>query len=163
LGLSGHSQPLVYHSAELRLGDRKIALDFGQQQQNWLDSVHFEDGSSLKEIPHGKGKVFWASHPVELSEDLKASADLYSYVSARLNIAPLFSAPSGLPAGVLAFPNVLADSLLYVFVSDSASDAAINIRDQTTGVQMAFSLPTQHAALVVIGKKERRIVAQYGF
>jgi len=163
LGLSAQIEPLVYHTAELGLGDRKVSLDFGQQQQNWLEFVHFEDGSTLKEISHGKGKIFWAAYPVELSEDLKASGDLYSYVSARLNIAPMFSTTSGLQPGVLAFPTELADSVLYVFVSDSASDAAINIRDQTTGVEVAFSLPTQHAGIAVIGKKERKIVAKYGF
>jgi hypothetical protein len=58
---------------------------------------------------------------------------------------------------------VLADSVLYVLVSDSGNDAAINLRDQATGAQIAFSLPSQHAAIAVIGKKERKVVAKYGF
>ena len=163
LGVSGHIEPLVYHAAELRLGDRKISLDFGQQQQNWLESVRFEDGSTLKEIQHGKGKIFWVAYPVELSEDLKITADVYSYVTSRLNIPPMFTVQSALPAGVLAFPTVLADSVLYVFISDSAEDAAINIRDQATGVQVAFSLPSQHAAIAIVDKKDRKIVGKYGF
>jgi hypothetical protein len=48
-------------------------------------------------------------------------------------------------------------------VSDSAEDASINIRDQATGAPLAFRLLTQHAAIAVIGKKERRVVAKYGF
>jgi len=163
LGMPGHIEPLVYHSAELRLGDRRIALDFGQQQQNWLDSIRFDDRSTLKEIPHGKGRIFWVAYPVELSEDLKGTADLYSYVTSRLNIAPMFSTQSALPSGVLAFPTVLADSVLYVFLSDSSEDTAINVRDQATGVQLAFSLASQHAAIAVIGKKEKKVEAKYGF
>jgi hypothetical protein len=58
---------------------------------------------------------------------------------------------------------VLADSVLYVLVSDSANDAIINLRDQSTGVSLAFSLPAEHAAIAVIGKKEKKILARYGF
>jgi hypothetical protein len=64
---------------------------------------------------------------------------------------------------VLVFPTVLADAVLYVCVSDSADPAAINLRDQTTGVALSFFLPAEHAAIAVIGKREKKIVAKYGF
>jgi len=53
--------------------------------------------------------------------------------------------------------------MLYVFVSDSADDAAINVRDRETGVPITFSLSAQHAALALIGKKEKAVVAKYGY
>jgi len=117
----------------------------------------------LKEIPHGKGCISWVAYPVEIVEDLGSTAELYSFVAARLNIAAPFTAVSPLPSGVLVFPTVLADSTLYVLVSDSDQDAAINIRDQATGAPITFRLPAQHAALAIIGKKEHRVVAKYGF
>lgn len=163
LGLAAHVEPLTYHNATVRLRDRSLSLNFGLQQQNWLDSLHFDDGSSFKETPHGKGLIFWAAYPVELSEDAQATSELYAYVATRLNITPMFSAQSPLPPGVLVFPTVLADSVLYVFVSDSANDTAISLRDQATGVPLAFSLPAEHAAIAVVGKKEKKIVAKYGF
>ena len=163
LGLPAHVEPLTYHSATIRLRDRSLALAFGQQQQNWLDSLRFDDGNTFKEIPHGKGLIFWTAYPVELAENAQATSELYTSVAARLNISPMFSMQSPLPPGVLVFPTVLADSVLYVFVSDSAHDAAINLRDQATGVPLAFSLPAEHAAIAVIGKKEKKIVAKYGF
>jgi hypothetical protein len=163
LGVAAHVETLTYHNAAINLGSRSLELAFGQPQQNWLDSLRFEDGSSLKEIVHGKGRVFWASYPVELSEDLRSTSDLYAYVAARLNLAPMFSQQSPLPPGVLVFPTVLADSVLYVFVSDSANDTNISLRDQATGVPLAFTLPAEHAAIAVVGKKEKKIVARYGF
>ena len=163
LGVKAHTEPLVYHNAELKLGERRISLAFGQQQQNWLDSLHFDDGSTLKEMPHGKGRIYWAVYPVELAEELQSAADLYSFVATRIAIAPPFSPLTPLPAGVLVFPTVMADSVLYVMVSDSDEDAAINLRDQATGAPLALRLPAQHAAIAVIGKKERRVVAKYGF
>ena len=163
LGLAAHVEPLTYHNATVRLADHSLALAFGQPQQNWLDSLRFDDGSSFKEISHGKGRIFWTSYPVELAAELHATSELYAYVATRLNISPMFSEPTPLPPGVLVFPTVLADSVLYVLVSDSANDANISLRDQTTGVPIAFSLPAEHAAIAVIGKKEKKIVAKYGF
>ncbi len=163
LGLQAHVEPLTYHNATVRIGDRSISLAFGQPQQNNLDSLRFEDGSTFKEASHGKGKIFWASYPVELSEDLQSTATLYAFVMARLGIQPMFSLQSPLPPGVLAFPTVLADSVFYVFVSDSANDATINLRDQTTGVTLTFPIRVEHAAIAVIGKNEKRIIAKYGF
>ena len=163
LGIGGRADPLVYHNAELKLGGKSVWLTFGQQQQSWLSLLRFDDGSTLKEIPHGKGRVYWAAYPVELSEDLQSAAELYSFVATRLKITPPFDAVTPVPPGVLVFTTVLADSILYVLVSDSDQDAAINIRDSATGAAFAFRLPAQHAAIAVIGKKEHRVVAQYGF
>jgi len=163
LGLQARVEPLTFHNATILLGKASAPLAFGQMEQNWLDALRFEDGSSLKEIPHGKGRIFWAAYPVELSEDLQATAALYTYVTGRLSLAPGFTLQSPLPAGVLAFPTVLADSVMYVFVSDAATDSAINLRDQTTGALIAFNLPAEHVAIAVIGKKEKKIVAKYGF
>ncbi len=126
-------------------------------------SLRFDDGSTLKEISHGKGQIFWAVYPIELAEDLQSAAELYSFVAAHVSLASPFSPLTPVPPGVLIFPTALEDSILYVMVSDSDQDAAINIRDQATGASLAFRLPAQHAAIAVIGKKERRVVAKYGF
>jgi hypothetical protein len=167
LGLQAQVEPLTYHDASVRLGnrpsDRLLPLTFDPQDQSWLDSLRFDDGTTFKEISHGKGRIFWTSYPVELSENLDSTSDLYAYVANRLNITPLFKQQSPLPEGVLIFPTVMADSALYVMISDSANDSTINLRDLSTGVSLAFTLPREHAAIAVIGKKDKKILARYGF
>ena len=163
LGLRAQAKPLVYHNAEMRLGAHSISLAFAQQQQNWLESLRFEDGVSLKELSRGKGRIFWAAYPVELSEDLQATVDLYSYVASRINLSPPLKSQMPPPRGVLVFPTIFANSIMYVFLSDSAEDAHLSIQDSETGTPIAFTLPAQHAAIAVIGKKERRVIAKYGF
>lgn len=163
VGLAARSEPLVYHNAEVRLGSRSLSLSFGQQQQSWLDSLRFDDGSTMKEITRGKGRLFWVSYPIELADEMQSTADLYTYVASRLNIASTFTTQSPLPQGILVSPTVLSDSVLYVMISDSADDAAIKIRDQATGTALTFTLPAQHAAMAVISKKEKKVVAKYGF
>jgi hypothetical protein len=163
LGIAVTIDPLVYHNSTMLLGSRSITLQFGQQQQNWLESMRFKDGSTFQEVPHGKGRIFWAADPVELSENLQPVADCYAYVANRLGITPMFSAEAPLPEGVLIFPISLADSMLYVLVSDSADDSRIDIRDRLTGVRLTVPLGAEHAALAVVSKKGKRLVARYGF
>jgi hypothetical protein len=163
LGIQAHTQPLTYHNASIRIGNRILELAFGQTQQNELESLVFENGSTLQQIPHGQGRIFWTSYPVELAEDLQASVDLYTYIVNQVSIAPAFVQQSPLPAGVLAFPTLLEDSVLYVFASDSANNAAINLRDQATGVRLTFTLPAEHAAIALIGRREKKIIAKFGF
>jgi len=163
LGLKAHAEPLVYHDAVLRIGTRPVPLAFAQPQQNWLESLNFDDGSSMKELSRGKGHIYWAAYPVELSENLQATADLYAYAAAQAKLAPAFHEFAPLPSGILAFPTSFADSIVYAFVSDSAADAAIHLQDLATGVRLDFKLPSQHAAIAVLGKKEKKLLARYGF
>ncbi len=153
----------TWYSAALRLNDRTLPLSFDQQKQNLLDSLRFNDGSTFKEVPYGKGRIFWAAYPVELSEGSQAAADLYVYLSARLGIRPMFELQSALPSGVLVYPIVLEDSILYVMTSENADDTKVDLRDNLTGVRLTFQLPAQHAALALIGKQEKAILAKYGF
>jgi len=163
LGQHAHIEPLTYHTAEVQLPDHSLWLSFGQQQQSWLDSLRFDDGTTLKEIPRGKGRIFWSSYPIELSENLESASDLYSYIVKRVGIAAMFTSRPAIPAGVLVYPTVLADSIMYVIVSDSGDDAALNIRDESTGVALALTIRREHAAIAVIDKRQRKIVARYGF
>lgn len=163
VGMTAASEPLVYHNAMLRMGSRSITLGFGQEEQNWLEALRFDDRATLKEISHGKGRIYWAAYPVELAEDLHAAAELYSYVAGRLNLMAPFRSQSPLPPGILVFPIVFTDSILYVIASDSANDFQVAIRDQATDVPLEFLLRSQHAAMAVIGRGNRKVVAKYGF
>lgn len=163
LSITADAEPLVYHDAVLQIGTRTVPLAFEQQEQNWLESLRFRDGSAFKELTRGKGKIYWTAYPVELSENLQAVADLYAYVAGRENLTPAFRAIVPVPAGILIYATFMADSIVYVLVSDSADDAAIKIRDNTTGVGLELKLPAQHAAIAVLGRKEKKLVATYGF
>jgi len=161
--LNAEAEPLTYHNAAMRLGNQTIPLSFDQQKQNLLESLRFGDGSSWKEIPYGKGRIFWAAYPVELAEGTQAAAELYSYVAGRVGVAPLYELLSYLSPGVLVYPIVLQDSVLYVVVSDDAHSARIDLRDKLTGGRLSLQLPGQHAALAVISKQSKTVVARYGF
>jgi hypothetical protein len=163
LKMDAQAEPLTYHNAVVRIKDRTIPLSFEQQKQSLLEALRFNDGTTFQELPYGTGRIFWASYPVELADGLQATADLYTYVAGRAGIAPVYDLQSTLSPGVLVYPIVLEDSVLYVMASDSADDARIDLRDKTTGVRLTLKLAGQHAAMALIGKREKTVVAKYGF
>ena len=65
--------------------------------------------------------------------------------------------------GVLARPTVFENAVLYLFMSESGRDEPIDVRDKLTGAEIKFTLPEQRAALVLLNKKDGRVIAKYGY
>ncbi len=167
-----HTVPLTYHNAAVAPQDvspapnlqrlRNSPLSFDLQAQGSLEALRFRN-ASFTEINHGKGRIFLAAEPVELAESDQATADIYSYVASRVGIQPQFELATPLSPGVMAYPITLEDSVLYIFVSDHAENANIDLQDKAAGVQIKFNLQAERAALALVGKKEKAVIAKYGF
>jgi hypothetical protein len=164
--------PLTYHTAFVTPADaspmpslrrlHESPLSFDLQAQSWLESLRFRD-MSFAELNHGKGRIFWAADPVELARGDQPSGDLYSYVASRCGVESPFEQLSPLSPGVTVYPMPLDDAMLYIVVSDSATDAKVDLRDKNTGTRITLQLPAEHAALALIGKKDGALIAKYGF
>jgi hypothetical protein len=163
LKLDAEVEPLMFHQAAIIANGRAIPMSFDQQKQNLVESLRFRDGSTLKELSIGKGRTFWAAYPVELAEGTESAAALYSYVAGRIGIAPLFDMQTPVAPGVLIYPMVLEDSVLYIMSSEAAGDVKLDVRDKITGTRLSLNLPSQRAALALVGKRSHAIVAKYGF
>jgi Beta-galactosidase len=167
-----HSVPLTYHNSDstppdASLSNRALELSYDLQTQTWLESLNMQY-SPIAEINHGKGNIFWTSDPIELAQGDEPFAKIYSYILARANgrhvdVHPDFELQSFRSPGIMIYPLLLGDSVLYIFVSDDARDEEIKIRDSNTGVPINFRLPAEHAALALIGKNEKAVIAKYGF
>ena len=90
-----------------------------------------------------------------MAEGTEATAALYSYVAGQVGVAPLYDLQGPVSPGVLIFPVVLNDAVLYVMASESADDSPIDLRDQTTGASVKLKLAGQRAALVVYRRRVR--------
>ena len=156
-------EPLLFHSAVLNAGGHSIALSFNQQMQNLVESARFGDGSTLKEMPYGEGRIFWAAYPVELAEGTDAAAALYQYVAGKVGVTSMYDLQGTVSPGVLVFPIAMRDSVLYVMVSEAATNSKLDIRDKTTGARLSLQLSSQRAALAVLEKKSGAVIAKYGF
>jgi hypothetical protein len=163
LALNARTEPQSYRGAEIRLPGKVVPLSYDQQKQSSLEALRFDDGSTWKEISSGKGKIFWSSYSAELAEGLDPATAVYSYVLAGLKIKPAFELQSPLPASVLVYSTELQDSVLYILESENAEDTPIDLRDTLTGAHLTLKLSAQHAAVALIGKQEKVVIAKYGF
>lgn len=159
----GKVEPLTFKTATILAGGESIPLSFDQDKQNVLESMEFQDGATLEHAIYGRGQIFWAAYPVELADGADAAGKLYSYVLGKTGITPAFEADAILSPGVLVYPTVLQNAVMYIFESEDAGDTKINIKDKLTRARVTFTLPSQHAALVVLSKKDGTVLAKYGY
>jgi hypothetical protein len=157
--------PLAVRQTTLTLpGDHRVLqVAFpAAVQQAPIDTMHFADGASVRVIAHGSGKIIWAADPVEFSEGYDATAALYNYAQSIAGIAPSFRQLQPLSPGILAFPTVLRDAILYSFSSESLDDQKVNIEDAATRAHIAFTLRAQHGAMILLSRSNGSILASYG-
>ncbi|MGD0731373.1 MAG: hypothetical protein ABR956_08910 [Terracidiphilus sp.] len=133
-----------------------------QVQQGPIEVLRFADGDSVEEVAHGRGKILWASDPVEFAENYEPAAALYAYALKKAGVEPAFRQVHPLSPGVLALPTVLSDAVLYSFSSESLDDADVDIEDALTGAHLHFRLASQRGAVVLLSRPEGKVLASYG-
>ncbi len=160
IGVEAERIDLNFRQGTIRAQQLAIPVSFAEQK--WLDALHFADGSTWKEIPRGKGRVLISAFPVELAEGNDATAAVYRLALRSASVLPAFDAKQGLP-GVLIRPTVFADSVLYLFMSESGQDEDVDITDKLTGTRLSFRMPAERARLVLLNKKDGSVLSRYGF
>jgi hypothetical protein len=154
-------EPLVHREQPLRLGPAPLVASFSAKAQGLLEAVRFPDGASLKEIARGKGRIFWAALPVELAEGGEAARALYAHVLGRVGPAP--PCEGTLPEGVVVYPTLFADAVLYVIISERADDVDLSLVDRATRARLALRLPAGRPALALLRRSDGAVIAKYGF
>ena len=131
-------------------------------QQSPIEILRFADGKSVEVISHGKGTILWAADPVEFSEGYQPAAALYAFALSAAGVAPSFRELRPLSPGVLAYPTVLQDAVLYCFSSESLNDETVDIKDAITGARLNFSLAAQRGAVILLHRPDGAILARRG-
>jgi hypothetical protein len=161
--IRGTAGPLGFKTGNLVAGGQSIPVSFDQNIQFSAESVQFQDGATLEQHTYGSGQIFWAAYPIELADGTDAAGKLYSYVLSKIGVTPMFESTVNLSPGILIYPTVLQDAVMYIFESEDAGDTRINIEDNLTGAHLNFNLPSQHAAVVLLNKKDGAVLAKYGY
>ena len=165
LNVKAQLEPLTVHNVDIRWKGQTIPVSFDQEAQSWLESLQFTggNGDDVQEISYGPGHIFWAAYPVELAQSAKPAAELYEMALSAANVQPLFEMKSSVSPGLLIYPTVLDDAVLYVMVSETDQDTDVDLRDSTTHAELKLRLPAGHAALAMIRKSDGDVTAKYGF
>ncbi len=160
--LEAQPRPLTARQVDLQIGGDIIPLSFDGQKQEAVEMLSAVDGKSFHEFSVGKGKIFVTAYPVELAEGVEPAAEVYKRVLSRLEIESPFEGTMPSP-GILIRPEVFADSILYLFVSERDRPEHISITDNEADADIQFTLPPQRARLMLLRKSDGKVLAQYGF
>lgn len=163
LKVNARLEPLTVHNVEIRWKGQTVPVSFDQEAQSWLEALQFAGGDSVQEISYGQGHIYWAAYPVELAQSAKPAAELYAMVLDAVNLQLPFELSSKVSPGVLIYPTVLEDAVLYVLVSETDQDSDVDLRDNTTHAELRLRLPAGRAALAIVRKSDGSIAAKYGF
>ncbi len=160
LGAPAAPEALLLRAGVQRIGARNVPLNFAFEKQQSAEVLRFADGETLHTLAHGKGRILVASAPVELAEGLQATADLYAWALGQAGVQSPFDGQT--PAGVLVRPVALADSVLYLIVSESANEETISVRDRLTGGEIKMKIAPGRAQLVLLNRAGGQVIARFG-
>ncbi len=160
LGVDARVLPLNFRQGSMMIDGKPVPVSFADQA--FIDELRFADQSGWKELTVGEGKLLIASYPVELSEGNEATVAVYAAALRRAGVESPYEVRQ-LSVGVLARPTVFENSVLYLFMSESGRDEPIDVRDKLTGAEIKFTLPEQRAALVLLNKKDGKVIGKYGY
>jgi hypothetical protein len=127
----------------------KAELLFAGEKTNFLEKAVLPDGKSFLEMPVGKGKLLFASLPIELNENLDAVGQVYTYALARAGVKATYTV-IGRNSGILICPTRFPDSTLYVVTSETLDPGEISFRDERSGKQLNGKLQPGRAALLLV-------------
>jgi hypothetical protein len=160
LGVRARTATLDYRTTAIQMGTETAEASFAASAQRAVETLEIEGGRSYLEVKHGKGTIFLVASPVELAESADAAVAVYRHVLSEVGIAPPFEVHS-LPSGILVRPEVFKDSVLYLLVSESSADRAIDIRDKLSGASLKLTVPASRTKLVLLDRGTGAVVAEY--
>jgi hypothetical protein len=163
LGVAAMVVPLAVRGSVLRLPNgNSFPLGFPagvQQAETW--TMRFSDAKSVEIVPHGKGRILWASDPVEFAEGYAAVDALYLWALDQAGVQPVFREVEQLSPEVLAFPTVLHDAEILSFSNESLDSQTVNIVDALTGAHIHFDMQPQRGAVLLLDRKGA-VLSSYG-
>ncbi len=160
LGAPATPEAILLRGATQRVGGQDVTLNFAFDKQQAAEMLRFADEETLHTIAHGNGHILIASEPVEFAEGMRATGQLYAWALAQAGVQSPYEGK--VPEAVLVRPVVLAQSVLYLIVSESANEEEIALRDHLTGAEIKTKLAPGRAQLWLISKSGGQILARFG-
>jgi hypothetical protein len=159
LGAPATPEAILLRGGVQRINGLVVTLGFGFEKQQSAEMLRFADGETLHTIAHGKGRIMIASEPIELAEGSRAAAELYVLALSKAGVQSPYEGKT--PEAVLVRPVVLADSVLYLIVSESANEEEISVHDRLTGADIKTKIAPGRAQLWLISKSGGKVIAKF--
>jgi hypothetical protein len=163
LGLPDSVRPVMPHETVTREGTT-WRLPFRGEKLQRIEAAGDvgADASALREVVLGAGKILWTGIPVELADATDATESLYRLAIRSAGLTGLSLELTPGDSSVLAFPARYRNAILFTVVSESATASPrVTIRDPESGLSLSVTVGAGRAALALVDRSSRTIVADY--
>jgi Beta-galactosidase len=160
VGLPYLDVPLTLRSNAFTWPGGEQELIFAGNKTTVLSRAQMPGGRDWLEQPLGKGKILFASLPIELNQNLQAVGDIYRYAMKTANVSPTYTTALN-DAGILICPMRLPKATLYVLTSET-NQKAVSFHDVRSGKDFSSQLENGRAALLVISD-EGKLITSYNW
>jgi hypothetical protein len=160
VGLPYEDVPLTIRSDTFSWPEGKEDFTFSTNKTTVLSRAQLPGNADWKEIQLGKGKLLFASLPIELSDNLSSIGDIYRYAIKAANLSPTYTTTLADNA-ILICPTRFPDATLYVVTSESNQNQ-VSFHDERSGKNFSGQLEPGRAALLLI-TTEGKLVATYNW
>ncbi|MGC2804885.1 MAG: beta-galactosidase [Candidatus Acidiferrales bacterium] len=160
-GLDYQPGPLTTRENILDWPLGKSRLTYSGIKTTYLDRAFLPGGASWAIQALGKGKIIFATLPLELNDNLQAVGDVYKYAVEQARVAPTYTTSVQDP-GILICPTRFPEATLYVITSESDGTSQVSFQDRVSGKSFSGEIRSERAAMLLVGEKGN-ILASYGW
>jgi len=160
LGLPATRRPVMPEEA-LTVDGVALVLRYRGEKMHRIDAAAMggDAASNVVVVPVGRGRVIWSPLPVELAEEVEPTAACYAAAMKAAGLRPAITSDAG--SGVLIHPARYSDAVLYTLLSEKPGDDRVAFTDNAAGVSLNVGLRGGRAALVLVNRATRRVIADY--
>lgn len=126
-------------------------LQYLGKNPDLLQQAKLANGATFAEVTRGKGKILFATLPLEMNTNWRAVGEVYSYALKQAGVDPVYSTEVDDP-GLIICPAVFAHATLY-FLDSETTKQRVAFRDGRSGRQFDGTLGAGRAALLLVGEK----------
>jgi hypothetical protein len=160
-GVTTSTRP-VAQEENLELDGELLRLSYRGEKIQRLETAVANGGEPARvmTIRTGRGRLIWSPLPVELAQQVEPTAALYRYALAQAELAPHF-ATQRLDPGVLIYPAVYRNAVLYTVVSELGGPTSVRFTHGETSTAVEVRLPPGRAALILLDRRDGRVLGRY--
>ncbi len=151
VGLPATTDRHLLREETLDLPSGKLPLLYEGLKTTTLDGTTLPDGKTWTELPLGKGKVLYATLPLELNSNETTVAAAYDQAIQAAGILPTYTTQTKEP-GLLIAPTRLPHATLYVLTSETQTQP-IAFTDKRSNKTFNGTLEAGRAALLLVGEQ----------
>lgn len=160
IGIPYEPEALETRDNQVEWPGGKSRLVYTGQKIDLLEHAVLRDGTTFTQKALGKGKILFASFPLELNGNLESVADIYRYALKTAGVTATYSS-NAQNSGILICPTRFPHATLYV-VSNNSDQPDISFRDTRSDRAFSSRLEPRRTALLLIGEKGD-ILASYNW